>query len=89
MGRVTTYGALAETLRSKGVSVDARMVGWALHANKNPGVPCHRVVDKNGRLAPNYSFGGSEEQRVRLVLEGVGFIDEDHVDLKRCLWKPK
>ncbi len=52
-GKVTTYGEVARVL---GKPRWARQVGWVLHQNKNPDVPCHRVVDRNGRLAPN--FGG-------------------------------
>lgn len=51
-GKVVTYGQIAEALKTK----DARKVGWALHANSDPNTPCHRVVNKDGRLAPNYGF---------------------------------
>ena len=55
-----------------GVSGGARAVGNALHTNTNGDiVPCHRVVAANGRLAPNYAFGGSGEQARRLTAEGV------------------
>ena len=47
-------------------------------------VPCHRVVNKEGRLAPNFAFDGPGEQRRRLEAEGVEFKDEMHVDLERC-----
>jgi methylated-DNA-protein-cysteine methyltransferase-like protein len=81
-GKVMTYGQI-----SKIVGVDPRMVGWALHANKEASdVPCHRVVNKDGRLAPGYAFGGPDEQKIRLVAEGVEFVDETHVDLIRCLY---
>jgi methylated-DNA-protein-cysteine methyltransferase related protein len=78
-GKVATYGQI-----SKLTGVDPRMVGWALHANKDSSnVPCHRVVNKDGRLAPGYAFGGPDEQKVRLVAEGISFIDNSHVDLKK------
>lgn len=76
-GRVMTYGQIADILGTK----DARKVGWALHANPNKSTPCHRVVNKDGRLAPGYAFGGPNEQKARLLEEGVVFIDENHVDL--------
>lgn len=83
-GCVMTYGQIAEILGTR----DARRVGQALHANTDgSSVPCHRVVNKDGRLAPGYAFGGPNEQRNRLVSEGVVFIDEDNVDLERCLYK--
>ena len=58
-----------------------RLVGFTLHKNKDPKVPCHRVVDRNGRLAPNFGFGGSAEQKRRLEVEGVRFKYEMHVEL--------
>ncbi len=78
-GKVTTYGEIARVLGTK----DARKVGWAMHGNKNPKVPCHRVVSKAGRLAPNFAFNGAEEQRRRLEAEGISFVDTMHVDMKR------
>lgn len=67
-------------------AIDPRMVGWALHANKDDEVPCHRVVDRNGRLAPNFAFDGWREQRRRLEEEGVAFVDENHVDMRKYHW---
>lgn len=79
-GWVMTYGQIAKV-----VGVDPRMVGWALHSNKDKNVPCHRVVNKDGRLASNFSFDGWREQKKRLEEEGVSFRDEMHVDLKRLV----
>ncbi len=75
-GKVMTYGEIARIIGTK----DARRVGHALHANRDHEIPCHRVVNKDGRLAPGYAFGGQNEQRNRLLAEGVGFIDDKHVD---------
>ncbi len=83
-GKVMTYGDVARMLGSR----DARKVGWALHANSDPETPCHRVVDKSGRVAPNFASDGWEEQKRRLEAEGVTFIDDMHMDLTRHLWKP-
>ena len=83
-GKVMTYGQVAEAIGTK----DARKVGFALHANsEGSGVPCHRVVNKEGRLAPGYAFGGPDEQKLRLMAEGVIFLDNDHVDLDKCMLK--
>ena len=79
-GMVMTYGQIAEKLGTR----DARRVGHALHANKSHEVACHRVVNKEGRLAPGYAFGGPGEQKNRLVAEGVKFLDDLHVDLDKC-----
>ena len=83
-GKVMTYGQIALRLNR---IVSPKLVGWALHANKDSNIPCHRVVDRNGRLAPNFAFDGWREQRNRLLLEGVRFTDEMHVDLKKFLFR--
>jgi methylated-DNA-protein-cysteine methyltransferase-like protein len=78
-GKVMTYGQIAEMLGTK----DARRVGHALHANKDGVlVPCHRVVNKDGRLAPGFAFGGFNEQKKRLEKEGV-VVNNNRVDLKQ------
>lgn len=74
-GKVTTYGVISKVL-----GINPRMVGWALHQNRDLRVPCHRVVDRTGRLAPNFAFNGWKEQKNRLLAEGVNFKDEMHVD---------
>lgn len=77
-----TYGQIADAIGTR----DARRVGQALHANSDSSdVPCHRVVNKEGRLAPGYAFGGPDEQKNRLIVEWVPFIDSEHVDLARCM----
>lgn len=83
VGRVMTYGQIAEVIGTR----DARKVGWALHGNQNKAVPCYRVVNKDGKIAQNYSMGGWGEQKMKLVSEGVVFKDKMHVDLDRCLWR--
>ena len=80
-GKVATYGQIAEILGTS----DSRKVGWALHANKDPNTPCHRVVTKEGRLAPNFAFDGEKEQRRRLEAEGVSFAGKT-VDLNSVKW---
>ena len=85
-GKVSTYGNIARLIGSR----DVRKIGWALHANPDSSkTPCHRVVNKEGRLAPGYAFGGSGEQKKKLETEGVPFKNSDHVDLERALWKPE
>lgn len=67
-GRVTTYGQIALMLgRPRG----GREVGWTLHGCDDPRVPCHRVVDRTGRLAPRFGGIGPGVQRERLAAEGV------------------
>ncbi len=87
VGKVAMYGQVA-TIMNKG-KITPRIVGFALHANRDPDTPCHRVVDRNGRLAPNFAFNGSKEQRRRLKAEEVEFIDENHVNLDKHKWERK
>lgn len=82
-GKVTTYGRIADYTGIK----NPKVVGYALHSNKTPDtVPCHRVVNIKGGLAPGYAFGGKTIQKQLLSGEGVIF-DGDIVDLDKCLYK--
>jgi methylated-DNA-protein-cysteine methyltransferase-like protein len=80
-GKVVTYSQVAKAL---GQPKNSRVVGYALHMNRSANVPCHRVVDRDGRLATTFGFGGWREQRRRLEEEGVEYKDEMHVDLEKC-----
>lgn len=81
-GRVATYGQIAQLLgRPRG----GREVGWALSACDDPRVPCHRIVDRTGRLAPRFGGVGPEAQRQRLAAEGVR-TRAGRVDLVRYQW---
>jgi len=88
-GRVITYGLVADFLeQSKGLKVSPRLVGFALHKNKdNKKIPCHRVVFKDGSLSSKFAFGGIEAQRRKLKEEGIAFTSGGRVNLKKCLWK--
>lgn len=89
-GKVVSYGQVARLI---GQPRKARFVGYAMHGNPNPwdctaqaGIPCHRVVFKDGSLAPGFAFGGPDEQRARLAAEGVTFLDDGRVDMRACQW---
>lgn len=76
-GKVTTYGALAMSIRT-----DPRIVGYALHANKNTTrVPCHRVINSKGRISSGYAFGGPNVQKKMLEKEGIRFDKKETVNL--------
>ena len=78
-GRVMSYGQVA---RLAGNPRGARVVGLALHRNPQPGViPCHRVVFRDGSLAPGFAVGGPDEQRRLLEAEGIGFTEDGRVDM--------
>lgn len=83
-GRVSTYGQVA---RLAGNPRWARVVGYALHANPSFGeIPCHRVVNRRGRTAAAFAFGGSDIQRTMLEAEGIVFSEDGSVDLSRYAW---
>lgn len=71
-GKVPTYGQIARELGTR----DARRIGHALHANKDRRVPCHRVVMKDGSMAPGFAFGGPMEQKKMLLSEGAAFVGD-------------
>ncbi len=61
----------------------SRAVGNALHKNPDPeNIPCFRVVNSKGELAPAFAFGGEDEQRKRLEEDGVE-VKDGKVDLKK------
>lgn len=81
-GKVTTYGEIAKYV---GIN-NPRIVGFALHANKNPDeIPCHRVVNIKGELAKGYVFGGLNIQKKLLINEGVE-INNNKIDLSRYIF---
>lgn len=79
-GKVVTYGQIATRLGKPGA---AWAVGNALHVNPYQSVPCHRVVNRRGRIAPNYGSKGWREQKRKLLREGMKFKDRFHVNLKK------
>ena len=84
-GKVATYGQIALLC---GNPRGSQAVGYALHVNPEPGViPCHRVVNREGRLAPGFAFGGAGAQRTLLEKEGVTVREDNTVDLKKYLWR--
>lgn len=85
-GCVASYGQIARFI---GAPRCARLVGYALHGNPEPGtIPCQRVVFADGRICEGYAFGGPDMQRRMLQDEGVAFLDDMHVDMDACRWVP-
>lgn len=75
-GKVTTYGALARL-----VGVNPRVVGFALHKNKDPkNTPCHRVINSKGQISKGFAFGGPHIQKEMLENEGIKFDKKGRVD---------
>ncbi|MBQ6626475.1 MAG: MGMT family protein [Ruminococcus sp.] len=85
-GKVCTYGMVATLAGNKRW---ARVVGYALHVNPDQSkIPCHRVVNKEGRVSKAFVFGGENEQIKLLQNEGVEVVD-GVVDLEKYMYKPR
>ena len=85
-GAVATYGQVALLA---GNPRWARVVGYALHVNPDPdGIPCYRVVNRDGRVSPAFAFGGENRQIALLEADGVTVTD-GCVDLKQYQWRPQ
>lgn len=86
-GKVATYGQIAMLCGSPRAS---RAVGYALHFNKNPDeIHCYRVVNRQGKLASAFAFGGIEIQKALLESDGISVSDDNLVDLSEYLWDGK
>lgn len=85
-GSVATYGQVALLT---GSPLAARQVGYAMSGATDRGLPCHRVVNRLGEMAPSHAFGGQEVQRAMLEAEGITFLPDGRIDLKTHLWKPQ
>jgi len=83
-GKVMTYGQIAEVLDNV---CSARYVGYAMHGAPE-GLPCHRVLNRLGEMAPGMMFGGAEAQAARLRAEGVTFKPNGRVDLAASRFTP-
>ena len=99
-GRVTTYGAIAHYLGSRG---SARMVGWAMnqaHSQSVPrsgeiqtdvprtDVPAQRVVNRVGLLTGKHHFGAPDRMQQLLEAEGVTIKDDRVQDFEKLFWDP-
>lgn len=82
-GKVMTYGQIAKCL---GGYYSGRTVGFAMCAAPSERkLPCHRVVNKKGEMAPGHCFGGAAVQRSLLKREGVKFKPDGRIDLEASL----
>lgn len=79
-GRVISYGEIALLL---GKPQYSRLVGRALRLVPHElHLPCHRVVNSQGRMAPGWL-----EQKQLLEDEGIVFKQGGDVDMKKCRWQ--
>ncbi len=84
-GRVTSYGAIAHYLGSRG---SARMVGWAMNQAHGKDVPAQRVVNRTGLLTGKHHFGTPNRMQQLLEAEGVAVKDDRVQDFKKLFWDP-
>jgi len=85
-GRVTSYGAIANYLGTKG---SARMVGWAMNAAHNLyDVPAQRVVNRTGLLTGKNHFEGPNRMEELLVKEGIEVKENQIQNFAKHFWDP-
>ena len=86
-GRVTSYGAIASYLGTRG---SARMVGYAMNAAHTayPPVPAQRVVNRNGLLTGKFHFGTENLMQQLLENEGINVENDKIKDFKQLFWDP-
>lgn len=76
-GKVTTYKSIAQAMKTKAY----RAVGNAMNKNPYaPEVPCHRVINSNGKLG-GYAYGLKKKIQM-LKTEGVE-IKNNKIDLNK------
>ena len=87
-GRVTSYGAIAEYLGTKG---SARMVGWAMNSShtQTANIPAHRVVNRVGLLTGKHHFGGLKVMQQLLESEGITVEKDKVVKFEKLFWDPE
>jgi methylated-DNA-protein-cysteine methyltransferase related protein len=86
-GKISTYGAIAEYLGTKGSS---RMVGWALNQCNDSGmedIPAHRVVNRKGLLTGKIHFKGRSMEDL-LRKDGVRVSNNQIKNFEELLWEP-
>lgn len=80
-GYVTTYKVIAQLSNHH---KNCRLVGTALRcASMYGNFPCHRVVHSDGSLVNDW-----DEQHSLLESEGITFLKNGKVDIKKHIWNP-
>lgn len=82
-GRISTYGRIAKSVGG----CKARQVGYAMAAlPEGSRVPWHRVINHKGEISGRKHGSGSQDQRLRLLAEGIRFDPKGRIDLQRYGW---
>jgi methylated-DNA-protein-cysteine methyltransferase-like protein len=86
-GKVSSYGAIAAYLGSKG---SARMVGWAMNSSRHSklSIPAHRVVNQAGLLTGKRHFGGPDTMEELLRSEGIPVENGQIINVEHYFWDP-
>ncbi len=85
-GKVTSYGAIASYLGTKG---SARMVGWAMNnAHSYPDVPAHRVVNRIGLLTGKHHFRSPNRMEELLKAESIDVKNDQIQHFEDVFWDP-
>ena len=82
-GKVTTYKEIGRALKSKAY----RAVGNAMNKNPNaPHVPCHRVVQNNGKIG---GYASGPKKKIEMLKKEDVEVKNGKVDLKEYMYKFK
>lgn len=80
-GKVVSYGQVAIYL---GIPRAARQVGWTLNRlDKEIEIPWWRVINNTGRITIKGSIYTPEDQKERLVSEGVEVGKDYEIDIEK------
>lgn len=63
---------------------------WAMRCTSTPdpeGIPCYRVVTRDGHTSKAFAFGGADMQRALLEADGIGFLPDGRVDMEKYQWE--
>ncbi len=84
-GSVASYGQIAEIA---GIARGARQVAYTLRMlPKGHKLPWHRIVQASGKIAFDKGSPQFEEQRDRLMMEGV-IVSSGRIDMGKFRWQP-
>lgn len=85
-GRVVSYGQVALYC---GIPRAARQVGWILNRiENNTRIPWWRVVNNEGRISIKGSKHSANDQKEKLLKEGVKVLSDLTFDIEKYRFKP-